>query len=217
MLPAICARPWWWTKLSPWSASSAALTTYSCSAVRGAVSVCVAAGWRGRVSRQGTWGGSYAAQAATVPMVIAVVLPEPRGIPGKVPAGCRPGHRSAVCAVRFSPVGVAASPLLYGCGPSGRGALLQRLQALPRREGTLDRLRVALHAQALRVRVGQVLLAVLRGRPGQEEELVQVPVALVPWTGCAELTTVPPRLRGVRPRRVAAAPGGQGGGMWVCG
>ena len=46
MLPAICAGPWWWTNLSPPSASSAAATTYSCYAVRGAVGVCVAAGWR---------------------------------------------------------------------------------------------------------------------------------------------------------------------------
>ena len=39
MLPAICVGPWWWTKLSPLSASSAAATKYSCSAVRGAVGV----------------------------------------------------------------------------------------------------------------------------------------------------------------------------------
>ena len=39
-------RPWWWTKLSPPSASNAAATTYSCSAVRGAVSACIAAGRR---------------------------------------------------------------------------------------------------------------------------------------------------------------------------
>ena len=51
MLPAICAGPWWWTKLSPPSASSAAATTYSCSAVRSAVGVCLAAGWRGCLSR----------------------------------------------------------------------------------------------------------------------------------------------------------------------
>ena len=72
MLPAICAGPWWWTKLSPPSASSAAATTYSCSAVRGAVGVCVAAGWRGCVSRQETWGSSCAGHAAAGPMVTAV-------------------------------------------------------------------------------------------------------------------------------------------------
>ena len=69
MHPAICAGPWWWTKLSPPSASNAAATTYSCSAVRGAVGACVAAGRRGCVSRQGTWGSSCASHAATGPMV----------------------------------------------------------------------------------------------------------------------------------------------------
>ena len=71
MLLAICAGPWWWTKLSPLSASSAAATTYSCSAVRGAVGACVAASWLGCVSRQGTWGSSCAGHAATGPMVTA--------------------------------------------------------------------------------------------------------------------------------------------------
>ena len=71
MHPAICAGPWWWTKLSPSSASNAAATTYSYSAVRGAVGACVAAGRRGRVSRQGTWGSSCAGHAATGPMVTA--------------------------------------------------------------------------------------------------------------------------------------------------
>ena len=72
MLPAICAGPWWLTKLSPQSASSAAATTYSCSTVRGAVGACVAAGWRGCVSRQEMWGSSCAGHAATGPMVTAV-------------------------------------------------------------------------------------------------------------------------------------------------
>ena len=71
MHPAICAGPWWWTKLSPPSASNAAATTYSCSAVRGADGACVAAGRRGRVSRQVTWGSSCASHAATGPMVTA--------------------------------------------------------------------------------------------------------------------------------------------------
>ena len=92
MLSAICAGPWWWTKLSLPSASSAAATTYSCSAVRHAVGACVAGGWQGSVSRQGTWGSSCTGHAATGPMVTAAtadasavrsagfVLPEPRGI-----------------------------------------------------------------------------------------------------------------------------------------
>ena len=69
MLPAVCAGPWWWTKLSPPSASSAAPTTYSCSAEEGAVGACVAAGWRGCVWRQGTCGSSCASHAATGPTV----------------------------------------------------------------------------------------------------------------------------------------------------
>ena len=56
-LPAVC-----------WNAAA---RTYSCSAVRGAVGACVAAGRRGRVSRHGTWGSSCAGQAATGPMVTA--------------------------------------------------------------------------------------------------------------------------------------------------
>ena len=71
MLPAICAGPRWCTRLSPPSASSAAATTYSCSAMKGAVGACVAAGWRGCVSPQGTWGRSCAGHAATGPMVTA--------------------------------------------------------------------------------------------------------------------------------------------------
>ena len=94
------------------------------------------------------------------------VLPEPRGILGEVPAGRRPSHCSAVRAVRFGPVRAVASPLLYRGGRVERGGLLQRLRALPRREGGWGRLREALRAPALRVRVVRVLSAVLRGRPG---------------------------------------------------
>ena len=93
------------------------------------------------------------------------VLPEPRGISGKVPAGRRPGVRSAVRAVRFGTIRAVASPLLYRGGGVERGALLQRLRALPWREGGRDWLREALRASALRVRVVRVLPAVLRGRP----------------------------------------------------
>ena len=86
-------------------------------------------------------------------------------------------------ALQFVQSGSAPSaPLLPLCCTvvivSSRGALLQRLWAPPRREGGGGRLREALRAKALRVRVVRVLSAVLRGRPGQEEELVQVPVAL---------------------------------------
>ena len=54
----------------------------------------------------------------------------------------------------------------------------QCLRAPPRLEGVRGRLREALRAQALRLRVVRVLLAVLRGCPREEEELGQVPSAL---------------------------------------
>ena len=54
----------------------------------------------------------------------------------------------------------------------------QCLLALPLRESRRGHLWEALHARALRVRVIQVLPAVLGGRLREEEELVQLPVAL---------------------------------------
>ena len=93
------------------------------------------------------------------------VLPKHRGISGEVPAGRHPGHRSAVCDVRFGTIRAVASPLLYHGGGVERGALLQRLRALPRREGGRDWLQEALRASALRVHVVRSLLAVFRGRP----------------------------------------------------
>ena len=74
MLPAICAGPWWWTKLSLLSAGSADATAYSCSSVRGAVGMCVATGWRAHASRQGTWGSKRAGHAAMGPMVTAATV-----------------------------------------------------------------------------------------------------------------------------------------------
>ena len=65
-LRPLYAGPWLLTKLSPASASSTAAPTYSCSAVRGAVGVYVAPGWRGRMSRQGTWGSRHTGHAAMV-------------------------------------------------------------------------------------------------------------------------------------------------------
>ena len=93
------------------------------------------------------------------------VLCEPRGISGEVPAGRRPGHRSRVRAVWFGTIRAVAALLLYRGGGVERGALLQRLRALPWREGGRDRLREALRASAPRLRVVRLLLAVLRGRP----------------------------------------------------
>ena len=52
------------------------------------------------------------------------VLPESRGISGEVPAGRRPGHRSAVRAVWLGLISAVASPLLYNGGRVERWALL---------------------------------------------------------------------------------------------
>ena len=57
-------------------------------------------------------------------------------------------------------------------------SLQQCLPTLPLREGGRGRSREALCARALRLRVVRVLPAVLWGRPREEEELLQVPVAL---------------------------------------
>ena len=176
MLPAMCAGPWRWTELSPPSASSATATTYSCSAVRGAVGVCVAARRRVRVSwpRRHRSHGDGRDRERQCPAVRWPVLP------GEVPAGRCPGHYPAVCAVRLGPVRVAASSLLHHCGRVARGPLQQRLWALPRWKGGRARLQEALRAQALQLRVIRVLLAVPPGPPREEEELVQVPRALSP-------------------------------------
>ena len=190
MLPAICAGPWWWTKLSPPSSSSAAATMYSCSAASGAVGVCVAASWPGRVSRQGTWGSSCAGQASRGPMVTAATVDasavRSAGLYCVIPAVSRASCLQAAVQVtspQFLQSGSAPSALLLPLCCTvvavwSRGALLQCLRALPRRGGGGGRLQEALRAQALWVRVVRVLLPVLRRRPGEEEELVQVPVAL---------------------------------------
>ena len=106
------------------------------------------------------------------------VLPKSRVVPAKLPAGRIRGHYPAVRAVWFGPVRVAASSLLHRGGRVEPGSLRQRVLALSLREGRRGRLQEALRAQVLRMRVVRVLPAVLRGRLRQEEELVQVPVAL---------------------------------------
>ena len=95
-----------------------------------------------------------------------------------MPAGRGPGRHFAVRAVRFGPVRVAAAPLLHRGGRIKRGPLQQGLLALPLREGGQGRLWEALRAQVLRVGVIRLLPAVLGGCLREEEELVQVPVAL---------------------------------------
>ena len=112
------------------------------------------------------------------PAVRRPVRPESRGVLGELPADRGPGHHPAVRAVPFGPVCVAASPLLHRGGRVERGPLQQCLSALPLREGGWGRLWEALCAQTLQVRVIWVLPALLRGRPREDEELVQVPVAL---------------------------------------
>ena len=178
MLPAICPGPWWWTKISPPSASSAAATTYSCSAVRGAIGACVAAGWWGCVSRQGTWGSSCAGHAAPGPMVTAATADasavRSAGLCCLSPVVSRARCLQAAVqatAPQFVQSGSAPSaPLLPLCctvvAVSSRGPCCSASGPLPWREGGRDWLREALRASALRVRVVWVLPAVLRGRPG---------------------------------------------------
>ena len=107
-----------------------------------------------------------------------IVRPESCGAPGKVPAGSAPGPHSAVSAVQFGPVLVAAPPVLHGGGRFERGFLQQCTLAPSLQECNLGRLLEPLRAQVLRMRVIQVLSAVLGGSLREEEELVQVPVAL---------------------------------------
>ena len=112
------------------------------------------------------------------PAVRRFTRPESRGVPGEVPTGGGPGHQSAVRAVRLGTVCVATPPLLHCGGRVERQPLQQCLLALSLREGGPERLWEGLCAQALRVRVIRVLSAALGGRLREEEELVQVPVAL---------------------------------------
>ena len=142
------------------------------------------------MSRQGTWGSSCASHTATGPMVTTATVDasavRSAGLYSLSPVVSRARCLQAAVqatAPQFVTSGWAPSAsllplLLYRGGSVKRGALLQRLRSLPRREGGRGRLREALRAQALRVRVVRVLPAVLRGPPGYEEELVQVPVAL---------------------------------------
>ena len=88
------------------------------------------------------------------------------------------GHYPAGGAIHLGPVHVAASSLLHRGGRVERGSLQQCLLALPWGEGGRGRLREALCALALWVRVVRVLPAMLRGRLREEEESVQVAVAL---------------------------------------
>ena len=154
------------------------MTTYSCSAVRGAVSVCVAAGWRCRVSRQGPWGSSCAGHATNVPMVPAATMDAStvRFVclyclsPVVSRERCLQAAVQAT-APQFLRSGSAPSALLRPLcctmvAVSSGGPCCGRLRALHRQEGGRGRLREALRAQALRVRVVRVLSAVLRGCPG---------------------------------------------------
>ena len=145
MLPAICAGPWWLTKIFPPSADSAAATTYSCSAVRSAVGACVAASWPSCASQQGTWGSSCAVGAATGPNVTAATA-DASAVRSAGLYCLSPVVSRAMClqaavqatAPQFVQSGSASSApllplLLYPGGCVERGALLQRLRALPQR------------------------------------------------------------------------------------
>ena len=140
------------------------------------------------------------------------VLPEPCGISSEVPAGRRPGHRSAVRAVRFAPIRAVASPLLCG-GRSERGALLQRPRTLPWREGGWGRLQEALRPGAPGA-CGTGFAGGAPGPPGVGGGVGVGTSGLVRLTGCGVSATVPPRPLGAQPPRGAANRGGPGG--WTC-
>ena len=198
------------------------MTTYSCSAVRGAVGVCVAAGWRGRVSWQGMWGSSCAGHAATGPMVMAPYVDasavRSAGLcclsPAVSPARCLQAAVQAT-APQFLRSGSAPSALLLPlcctvvamstggpcCSASGifsggraGGAGCGKLCS-PKRSGCVWYGFCRRPSGA--ARGGRGVGAVTSG-PAR-------------WTGCGVLATVQPRLPGVRPRRGAATLGGPGG------
>ena len=140
--------------------------------------MCVAAGWRRCVSRQGMWGSNCAGHAATGPMVTAATA-DASAVQSAClyclslvvsRARCLQAAVQATAPQFLQSVSAPSAPLSPLCctvvAVSSRGALLQRVRALPRREGGRGRLREALCALALRLRVVRVLLAVLRGRPG---------------------------------------------------
>ena len=225
MLPAICAGPWWCTKLSPPSASNAAATTYSCSVVRGAVGACVAAGRRGCMSRQGTWGSSCAGHAATGPMVMAAtadastvrsvalycrspVVSRARCLqaaiqataPQFVTCGSAPSapSRPLCCTVVAVLSGGPCCSASGSCAAGGRAGLAAGSPARLGAPGAC----------------GTGFAGGVPGLPVVGRGVGAGTSGLLWWTGCGALATVPPRLLGARPRRGAATPGGLGG--WTC-
>ena len=138
------------------------------------------------------------------------VLPEPSGIAAEVPAGRRSGHRSAVRAVPFGPVRAVAPPLLYRGGRVERGALLQRLRALPWREAPAGPAAGSSARPGAPGACGTGSVGGAPGPPGVERGVGAGTSGPVRWTVCRVLATVPPRLPGARPRHGAATPGGPG-------
>ena len=220
MLSAICARPWWWTKLSPPSASSAATMTYSCSAMRGAVGACVEAGWRGCVSRQGTLGSSCAGHAATRPMVTAATADasavQSAGLYCLSPVVSRARCLQAAVqatAPQFVQSGLAPSapPLPLCCTVGGPAAAPPGPAPARGRAGLAAGSSVRLGAP------GACGTGFAGGAPGPPAVGRGVGVGtsgLGRRTGCGALATVPPRLPGARLPCGAANPGGPGG--WTC-
>ena len=142
------------------------------------------------------------------------VLPEPRGISGKVPAGRRLGHRSAVRAGQFGPIRAVASSLLHRGGhvEAGGPAAAPRGPAPAR-----GRAGPAAGSSARPGTPGACGTGFAGGAPGPPWVARGVGVGtsgLVRWTGCGVSATVPPGPPGARPRRGAANPGGPGG--WTC-
>ena len=96
------------------------------------------------------------------------VLPESRGVPGKVAAGCSSHCHSAARAVQHGTVRGTAPPLFHRGGRIEWGTLRQCLPVLFML-GRLGWLWVLLCAQALRMCGVRVLSALLRGRLREEE------------------------------------------------
>ena len=198
------------------------MTTHSCSAVRGAAGVCVAAAWRGRVSLQGTWGSSCAGHAATGPMVTAATVDASavrsvglyilspacpgRGAcrpPSRPPRrrSCGPARPRPRCCFPFAvpwwlcPAGgpVAAPP---GSAPAGGWVWSAAgSSARPGAPGAC----------------GTGSVGGAPGPPGGGRGVGAGTSGPVRWTGCGVLVTVPPHLPVVRLQRGVATPVGPGG------
>ena len=142
------------------------------------------------------------------------LLPEPRGISGEVPAGCHPGHRSAVRDVQFGTIRAVASPFAvpwWRCRAGGPAVAPPGPAPARGRAGLAAGSPARLGAPSA---CGTGFAGGVPGLPVVGRGVGVGTSGLPRWTGCGALPTVPPRLLGARPRRGAATPGGLGG--WTC-